>query len=351
MTPARLIQHRRRASRQRGMNIIELMVGLTVGMLLVAGLALMFGNATRSTIELDKTVRHIENGRHAMDLLSQDIALAGYYGTVPVTTSAAGLSPCATSAQVATDLATQAALAFPTVPFGLEGLSADQVAGYACLPNHKADTPALILRRLDTTAVAPAAVTADAAYVQTSHNTADNFYTYRAAANGSGFTLRNLAGGINPVRRFMTRAYYIASCGNCAGGGDGIPTLKRVEVIGLQTVESPLAEGIENIGFDYGFDTNNDGVADEWFGLNGGATAATAATAATKGWGNVVAVRVSLVSRNTEPTVGHIDTRSYAIGRNGATDATQAAANDAFKRRAYVSTIKVQTVAGLREKP
>lgn len=353
MKPIPLSPRMARASRQRGLSVVELMVGLTIGMLLVAGLALMFGNATRSSLELEKTVRHIENGRHAIDLLSEDISLAGFYGTVPVTTYAAGLSPCATSAEVATDLATQAALAFPTVPFPIEGVHPTQTAGLACMANRLAGTPALIMRRMDTATRATGALAANTVYVQTSHYAADNFYTYKASSDGTGFTLRNISGATNPVRRFITRAYYIASCSDCSGGGDGIPTLTRVEVVGTQTIVTPLAEGIEQVGFDYGFDTSGDGVANEWYGLNGGAgdSEYTQASTGSRGWGRVVAVRIALVSRNTEPTVGHTDTRTYAIGRRGTADQYTSAANDNFKRRAYTTTVRLQTVAGLKETP
>ncbi len=348
-----------RRNRQRGLSVVELMVGLTVGMLLVAGLALMFGNATRSSVELEKTVRHIENGRQAMDLLSEDLALAGFYGTMPATTYATDttLNPCANGTVVATALTTMASLSPPVAPFPVEGVFPGQTTYggtvLSCLANRKPGTPALILRRLDTATTAVGSVAANVAYVQTSHSAADNFYSYRASASGSGFTLRNGAGAINPVRRFITRAYYIATCSDCSGAGDGIPTLTRMEVVGTQVVVSPLAEGIDQVGFDYGFDTNNDGAADEWYGLNDQATQTEATVAATspRGWGNVAAVRVSLVSRNTERTVGHTDTRTYAIGRQGLVDRYTTAANDNFKRRGYVTTVRLQNVAGLREKP
>lgn len=350
-----------RRGRQRGLSVIELMVGLTVGMLLVAGLALMFGNATRSSLELEKSVRHIENGRQAIDLLSEDIALAGFYGTVPAGpyVADATLTPCANGTVVATALAGMAALPSHAVPFPVEGIYPGQAsyggAGTAlsCMTNRKPGTPALVLRRLDTVTTAVGSVTANAAYVQTSHSSSDNFYSYRASASGTGFTLRTGTGAINPVRRFITRVYYIATCSDCTGAGDGIPTLTRLEVIGTQTIISPLAEGIDQIGFDYGFDTNNDGAADEWYGLNAGAgpSESTAAATSPRGWGNVVAVRIFLVSRNTERTVGHQDTRTYAIGREGTVERSTTAANDNFKRRGYVTTVRLQTVAGLREKP
>ncbi len=65
----------------------------------------------------------------------------------------------------------------------------------------------------------------------------------------------------------------------------------------------------------------------------------------------MVAVRLSLASRNTERTGGHADTRTYAIGRQGSAGRYTTAANDNFKRRGYVTTVRLQTVAGLRERP
>lgn len=338
---------------QRGLSILELMIGLAVGMLLIAGLAVMFGNASRSSVELDKTMRHIENGRHAMDVLGEDLAMAGFYGTVPVSAYTAGLPPCANGAQVASDLATKASAAPPSLPFALEGIYPAQTTDLTCLEYRKAGTPAIVIRRLEAAELVPAATLGDVAYVQTSHFSPDNFYSYKAAI-GTGkvaFDLRNIKGDPNPVRKFITRAYYIASCGNCNNAGDGISTLKRVEIIGQTRVVTPIAEGVDQIGLDYGFDTSNDGVADEWYGLNGTAGAAQAAIAAGKNWANVVAVRISLVSRNTEATPGYTDTRRYSSGLDGDTPVPSNPSNDAFKRRAYVTTVKLQSIAGLRELP
>lgn len=354
--PRRPLPSRRTARKQRGLSIVELMVGLTVGMLLVAGLAIMFGNASRSSVELDKTARHIENGRHAMDILSEDLAMAGFYGTVPIVAYAAGLPPCSSGSTVAGDLAGKASAGTPSIPFPVEGIYPAQTANLDCLANRKANSPALVMRRVDAVGYLPDAIPArfrDAPFVQASHYPKDNFNSYKASTGQSPatFDLRNLQGNKNPVHRFLTRVYYLASCGNCNNGGDNIPTLKRVEMNGSTRQETPIAEGIDQIAFDYGFDTNNDGIADDWYGLNGDAGAPQATIAAAKGWGNVVAVRIHLVSRNTEPTPGHKDTRQYPLGLNGTATIPGTAANDAFKRRAYVTTIKLQTVAGLREAP
>ena len=67
----------RASARVRGFSLVELMVGMAIGLVLVAGLSLLFANTSQSGNELNKSIRQIENGRYAMDLLHDDLMLAG----------------------------------------------------------------------------------------------------------------------------------------------------------------------------------------------------------------------------------------------------------------------------------
>lgn len=349
-------------SRQCGLTLVETMVGLTIGMLLVAGLALMFGNVSRSNSELEKTVRQIENGRYAIELLTQEISIAGFYGSVPSRTAAAVSAVCATAATLAGELQAMQALVTPAVPFPVEGVTSDTAAGLACLQDHKPTTPVLVVRRLETATTPAAAVasftgqlSANELYVQTSHNLYDNYFSYKAALGSSPATLNLRVSGpstalLNPPRRFVTRIYYVASCNEC--GSDTVPTLKVAELTGNSFSISPLVEGIEQIAFDFGIDTDNNGGIDEWYGINGTASAVTEGAAmATKGWGNVMAVRLHLLARNVDPTAGWNDITGYRLGLRGTAEVTHtpSGAETGYKRRAYTSTIRLNSWAGLRE--
>ena len=342
----------RRALRQRGLSLVEVMVGLTVGLLLVAGLSTLFANASRASNELEKSLRHIENARHALDLLAEDIALAGFYGTAPVSAYAAGtLTPCANGLSVVQEINTlHATAAPPTLPLPVRGYTPDEAAALGCLPDLLPGTPALALRRLDTMPLVAARAPADAAVLQVAHHR-DDTAPFVASANGTGLVLRDRQGNPNEVRRLLVRLYYLARCSECGPGGDGIPTLKRLELRGGGLVAVPLAEGIEGLAFDYGLDTSGDGVPDTWIGLNAGTGLAEASAAAAAGWGQVVAVRLSLVSRNTEATPGHIDRGVYPLGLRGQVAASVGPFNDTFKRRSATGTVRLHTVAGLREAP
>jgi type IV pilus assembly protein PilW len=282
--------------------------------------------------------------------LVEDISVAGYFGEAAASAYAVSGHPCDDSAAVGATLNGMRSSSPPTLPFPIEGLTATQAAALgACLPNHKAGTPALILRRLDTTAVATGSMTASLLYMQASHNTSDLNASYLVSADPAALVLRAKNGAINPVRRYLSRIYYVASCNEC--GQDTVPTLKRAELRGAAFAVAPLAEGIDQIGFDYGFDTDDDGVPDQWRGLNAPGSDVATTDIALLGWGNVVAVRASVVSRTTEASSGFTDVRAYSMGTDGTATFSVGPFNDAFKRRAYTSTARLNSVAGNRERP
>ncbi len=64
----------------RGFSLVELMVALVIGLVISIGVVQIFG-ATRATYQLDESLaRAQENGRFALEFLTQDIRHAGYAG-------------------------------------------------------------------------------------------------------------------------------------------------------------------------------------------------------------------------------------------------------------------------------
>ena len=87
------------SSRQGGFSLVELMVAVTLGLLVMSVLAMAFVGSSQARRDTDQGSRQIENGRYAMQLMSEDLALAGYYAEFdpwPLTTPAAKPDPCAT---------------------------------------------------------------------------------------------------------------------------------------------------------------------------------------------------------------------------------------------------------------
>ena len=328
----------------RGVSLVELMVAIAIGLILLSGMITLFSNSSSSITEIDKSIRQIENGRYAVELISENIRIAGYYGDL-TTDGVTLVSPaiCATLPNLlGWNNGLQAAPVVAVAPVPVTGLNAADAAQLTCLANYKAGTPALVLRHLETVPVAAGPATDGQVYLQTSRCSTDPLATrFIVSTAAADFTLKDVdCLSSSKLQRYVTRLYYIATCSEC--GLDTIPTLKRVELQGASLLVSPLVEGIEDIAYDYGFDTNNDGIPDSYqTGLSG------ISGAQDNEWKNVVGIRMHILSRTTEASSGFIDSKSYALGLSG----LRGPFNDHYKRRAYTLTTRLNNVAGLREIP
>jgi type IV pilus assembly protein PilW len=130
---------------QRGLTLIELMVGLTLGLIVTAGLLMVFARASAHGQDLARSGVQIENGRYVAELLREDLRLAGFYGEDSVT----GRGLC--RSQPLQHCPTEWSGAPFTLPTPVHGYGAGDAAG--CLPNRRAGTDALALRRLDVVTV------------------------------------------------------------------------------------------------------------------------------------------------------------------------------------------------------
>lgn len=358
---------------QQGLSLLELMIALTIGLGLLAGLTSVFVNSSRSHTELARASQQIENGRFAIQTLQEDIWHAGYYGRhVAYTTSAptALPDPCSTNVDpgTATPTPLQNAIVFPvqgyndpgSVPAALTCLSAsDFVAG----------NDILVLRRADSRPTAPGALAANTFYLQ---SVAEAYHPTTLAsmkpiiAKGNPATaftqFSPTTGELGEIRRYHVHIYFVAPCSAPAGGGtsctgasdDGgrpIPTLKRLELASDGTFQIvPLVEGIERFQVEYGIDTPltglpigapyaGDGMPDSYI------AAPTAAQ-----FTQVVAVRVYLVARANEPSAGYVDTKTYDLGLHGTYEPNLVAADRPYKRHLFTSLVRLQNAAGWREK-
>ncbi|WP_341902943.1 PilW family protein [Polaromonas sp. YR568] len=348
---------RRTLHSQRGMTLVEWMISLTIGLILLAGLTTLIARQSSTQAELEKSSRQIENGRYAMQLLQEDLQLAGYYGefsavstlTVPTTLP----DPCSVAAA---DLSS-------AMPFSVQGydspggtLPAEFAACPLLAANHLDGTDILVVRRADTAVVSGALVPGQAYFQAGLSASGLEFNRVISVATSTAvdtavFTLKKKDTLTTAaLRKYLVHIYYVSPCSvpasgsvcsaaNTDDGGTSVPTLKRMELSvqggATRFVTTPLVEGIEKLQLDYGFDTTGDGAPDSY-----------AKDAATVGaWADVVAIRVNVLARNNERTVGYQDNKTYTLGLDGTTTAT----NDAFKRRVFSQLIRLVNPSARRE--
>ena len=248
----------------RGFTLVELMVGLALGLLVLLAVTTVFINVSSNRHDMEKTGRQIENGRYAMQLLQDDIANAGYFGEFDprdVGAPPAKPDPCSTNV---------ADLKAAILMHVQEYFAATKPS---CVTDVRTGTAILAIRRLQTCIAGdpncdPA--TAGEIYMQSTlcnDEIANPLVSTHYAVAAQGSPLFNLhkrgtdctTATAASLRKYVMHIYFIANNNNA---NDGIPTLKRVELSSGGFTIVPLVEGIENLGLEYLLDTNGDGVPD-----------------------------------------------------------------------------------------
>lgn len=370
----------------QGLSLVELMVAITIGMLLTGALISLLVSMSRTSREQFKAAQQIENGRFAIDLLANDIRLAGYYGDFGYLPSISGFAaqpdPCTMIPEgTVTASTTASALAFYIQAYPASSLTTAATVPTQCQTwidsaSIKAGSDIIVVKRLDTIplldtpepATLPKSVYGQI-YAQTSDtvldiqygaNNADVTTTVNAKNVATAATMirkdfsQALSGGVRPtvaayIRKLHVDLYYVSPCskgsgsnGRCTSADDTIPTLKRLELStsgGAPTMTVvPLVEGIEFLKASYGLD--NVSPAD------GSVDAYVAAPSTMADWQNIITVEIKLLARNTESTPGFTDAKSYDLGSGTFTpNATEAK----FKRHLFTQKIYLPNVGGRRE--
>jgi type IV pilus assembly protein PilW len=347
---------RRRSCPAQGFSLIELLVAMAITLFVVMALTALFTNNSTARREIENSGQQVENGRYALELIRDDLRLAGYYGEITTTYSNVSwqlpANPCdPTLANLGFDAATTA---LPVAVSGFEGHDAAIAAmSPQCLSNRVTNSDVLVVRRVSTTATSPAPTSGNVAYVQASLQTAlcsssEATFVFDIPRSPTSYTLhQGNCATIAPVRQYLVHIYYVSSCDDCASN-DGVPTLKRVELAGDSMTTVSLVQGIADMRVDYGLDTNNDGFPDVF--KKCGADATYSGPCSATDWSNAMMVKVYLLARHLETTAGYVDDKTYDMGLAGTLPAFTGDASK-YKRHVYSTPIRLVNVSDRRELP
>ncbi len=330
--------------RARGFTLIELMVSMTIGLIILLGMVTMFVKNTKSQAELEKSNRQTESGRYAVQLLTDDIYNAGYYGEFDPSPMPDPALPGLCDATLPTLRS--------SLPLAVQGLD-DSATAANCLTDPKEDSDVLVVRRVETCLIGQGncePANAGGAFFQASlcnngqelgssdPNRHFSMQTTVAALTAHKRDCTDLTPGTSAeVRRFVTHIYYVA---NNHKPGDRIPTLMRARLGGAgalaYTIE-PMAEGIEAMHVEYGMDADKNGAPDAYVTNPGTAGA----------WRDVVAVKLHLLSRNTEKSIGYKDTKVYTLGLDATGQPKKPTITDTqYKRHVFSKMVTIPNSAG-----
>lgn len=352
--------HNRRSQHQReqGFTLVEMMIAVTIGLLIVSGLATLFVNNSRVQREIDRMNRKVENGRYAMQVMTGDIRNAAFYSDFdPAVLSAPAAKPDACATAVADLIA--------ALPLGVQGY--DQVAGTSipsCIATDiKTGTDVIVVRHANTCVAGASncdAIADGTPYFQSSRcnsatelgsaSVSDYFVLSTSVANFTR-TNRDCATRAD-LRQYLVHIYFIA---NNDVGSDQKPTLKRAELSltggAVQFTTVPIAEGIENLQIEYGIDTNSDGTPDSYtadpdsFGCAGACTG----TVSVANWQNVMAVKLHLLARDLDITPGYSAAqKKYTLGYQADGSSNDFTFSDSYKRSVFETLVTLSNPIGRR---
>ena len=326
---------------QSGFSLTELFIAIAIGLIVLASLTTFFVSTSSNRREIDRSSRQIENGRFAVDVLRQEIRLAGFYADID--TSAVNWQtpdPC----EIATANIGVQALPGNQLPVAFFGYATDAAPPSCIAPvDREPGTEILVIRRFNTEPVTPGSAVAGSPYVQISRCANDSTLTpwvYADGGNAGTFSLRQIdCVGRAPVWRVRVVIFYVRAYSLTVG--DGVRTLVRIDLDGsapgsLRTSE--LVEGIRDLRFEYGVDTNTDGAPDEW------RTCDSSNPCAVAQWSQVTAVRMHVLAENLENTIGYTDKKEYRLG-----PVTVGPFNDMRKKNVFTSLATAYNRAGIRE--
>ena len=323
-----------------GFSIVELMIGIALGLVILAALTSFFVSTSSNRTEIERASRQIENGRFAIDTMRGELRLAGFYAEM----TQAGATwttpdPCAIPADFGFNMVPL------KIPLPVYGYAADAPSFPSCATNRVADSDVLVIHRFNTEPVSPAAAATGASaaetYMQISRCATDSTATPWAMGLGSStasFSLHKAdCTTASDLYRLRAEIYYLRDYSTVVG--DGVPTLVKVDVSAGQLRTSPLVEGIHNLRFAYGIDSSGDGVPETYKRCD------TAAACSVADWSNVSTVRATVLAQNLENTINYTDTKVYDLGDGFSVGPL----NDARKRHVYGAMVSLPNRTGPRE--
>ncbi|HEV2042160.1 MAG TPA: prepilin-type N-terminal cleavage/methylation domain-containing protein, partial [Casimicrobiaceae bacterium] len=236
-----------RARPSRGFTLIEMMVGITLGLMVLAAVTTVFVNVSSNRRDMERTGRQIENGRFAMQLLADDIVNAGYFGEFDpreVGAPATKPDPCSTTVG---DMKSM-------VLMHIQG-DAAAAAKPSCISDVRTGTAVVAIRQTATCIAGDTNCDGAAAgqiYLQSTQCnnelanlpvSAEYIVAALPASGPSAFSLHKRdCTTVASLRAYVMHIYFIA---NNNDPGDGIPTLKRAELgANGEFAIVPLVEGI-----------------------------------------------------------------------------------------------------------
>jgi len=334
---------------QRGFSLVELMIAMTIGFIVLAGIGYLYLESRQAFRSMDNLSRMQESARYALEIMSRDIRMAGYRGcasssgTLHNTLNNSGTSAYNFGLPINGHDGGGAGWT-PALPADTGGLS-----GLSIL----AGTDAIILRSAfgggasvtkqpgnssaDLKITTPNDLAINDIVMVTNCKAASVFQVTNMNVNGTGQNVVHNTGIGSPgnstkdlvenystsggeIIKMQSKSYFIRM------GASGRPALWQFDNYKAAGGDNPaeITEGVENMQIQYGIDVDSNGIVESY------TTADLVAN-----WSQVAAVRISLLVTGNDDNVA---TSKQKYTYNG----VLVEAPDRRLRQVFTTTISVR---------
>lgn len=376
-----MMRKRINVMRQAGLSLVEMMVGLAIGLFLTLGMFTLISNSSNAFKIQDDFARMQENSTTAMRYLGSSLRMAGFYGyaqdSTVVNTTFGAVNTTVDCGSAANTPTTNWALDLRFPVFGIVGLTQANVnTAMPCIlaSNYLeiAGGQQILVTRGSLGAKVPdpdgngqlsdglATVRNSATTIFVQGDPGEGLIFYGAdfvTLRGQGKTRTLPNGNDIDIFEFAPHVYYLRPCSRFAAAttvctaaaddGKPIPTLVRQELSGSAMTEVALAEGIERMVFLFGIDNAPAGAPD-------GVADIFTTTPAAADWANVVSVKVTLLIRSSTPTAQYDDgAKTYDLDGDNVIDYhcttdVSTPAPCSYKRKVFSQQFQLRNIAQRR---
>jgi len=294
----------------KGFSLIELMVAMVVGLIIVGGAGSIYVASKRSLTETEQIAALSENGRFALQLISNSARHIGFYGGA----NPADIRPDESLGAVV-DNCSGGAEAYDTAN-SIFAVRATNTTVLTCIKDARLGTDVLVIKGVDPSSLWDAdpndpTAERDGDFPAAAWN---NQETYVISNSESGIlmdgadTPPSVAEGeefaLGAAWPYRLQIYYIKE-------EDGAtPTLSRKilawdgSAMSVQTQD--LVQGVENIRFLFGYDSTNNGRVDTLANLEDVTTA--------NAWDQVISLQAFILLRSDVADPNYDNAKTYNLG-------------------------------------
>jgi len=321
-------------SKQKGLTLVELMIGSSLGLVLSLTIMTAVMNNNVMNREGMKAAELTENGRFLNNILKDDLANAGYYGalaSLPV--RGTPTDPC--------DLDVLSEGVYFPIQVYNDTTTSDMASKTSCNLRIVPNTDVIVIRRASSVELDPNNLP-DEYNIQSTYND----FMIQKSADISLYPFTNKT-ETEEVRRFFVHIYFVSPCRETDCGSSTAtdsPTLKRLELYEGEFTPVVIAEGVEQLQFEFGIDRSGNGIPNESVA---NADDAYVVDPTDEELQNIVAAKFYALVRSNDVSRDHQDTDKYNMGLFGFVDG--AVVGEHHKRRVFMNLTRVTNIAIKRE--